>query len=52
LIDIEGVCGWWNFTFFVHYREDLSEPELVELIAKTLGIGPEERVWEDGEQME
>ena len=44
--------GWWNFSFLVHYRDGISGPELVEIIAKTLGIGPEERVWEDGGQME
>jgi len=44
--------GWWNFSFLVHYREGVSKSELVELIAKNLGIGPEERVWEEGELME
>ena len=44
--------GWWNFSFLVHCQEGISKPELVELIAKTLAIGAEERVWEDGEQME
>ncbi len=44
--------GWWNFSFLVHYREDVSKSELIEIIAKNLGIGPEERVWEDGEEME
>jgi hypothetical protein len=41
--------GLWCFSFLVHYQKGVSKPEL---IAKTWGIGPEERVWEDGEQME
>jgi hypothetical protein len=44
--------GCWDFSFVVHYRDGISKPELVELIAEKLGIGPHERVWEDGEKME
>ena len=38
----------WNFSFVVPYRDGMSKPELVEMISKALGIGPDERVWEDG----
>jgi hypothetical protein len=41
----------WHFSYLVHYREGVSKPELVAMIAKTLGISPDERVWEDGEQV-
>lgn len=44
--------GCWNFSYFIPYDAyDMTKEELLEHIAKTLGIQPDERVWSDGAEV-
>jgi hypothetical protein len=42
---------FWDFTCFMRPRDGESFQALVARIAQALGIAPDERVWEDGEQL-
>lgn len=42
---------FWDFSGLMVPTDGETMPELVKRIAKELGIKPDERVWEDGEQM-
>jgi hypothetical protein len=40
---------YWDFSCFMVPAQGETKPELIHRIAKTLGIKPDERVWQDGE---